>query len=200
MDNNRPYPNAAINQIYTLLFCDTPELLTPAEAGVADRDDAGLRIQAHDTSLESRHRLFAMHQLRRHGEAPNTGELLGVIIELGLDDGLDVLAVYRDGRARYLNYSGKVIVWEAPDTTLQEQMNTVFLLGQQIVDKIGPWEGPRKPPPATGQLRLSFLMDGNLYFGEGPINAMFNDAMAAPLLMAMTELMQTLVAMADQGQ
>ena len=37
--------------------------------------------------------------------------VLGVIVEVGLDEGLDVLASYQDGTARYINYTGKMILW-----------------------------------------------------------------------------------------
>lgn len=43
---------------------------------------------------------------------PAKKELLAVIIEVGLENGLDVLASYANGTARYINQSGKMIIWE----------------------------------------------------------------------------------------
>jgi hypothetical protein len=60
-------------------------------------------------NLESRHYLQAWHFLRALGESPTNDEakrLYGVVVEVGLKDGLDTLAAYTDGTARYFNYTG----------------------------------------------------------------------------------------------
>ena len=36
----------------------------------------------------------------------------GVILDVPMDDGLDTLAAYADGTARYINHSGRTIIWE----------------------------------------------------------------------------------------
>ena len=38
--------------------------------------------------------------------------MLGAAAELPVNGAHDLLAAYRDGSARYLNYSGKAVVWE----------------------------------------------------------------------------------------
>jgi hypothetical protein len=40
--------------------------------------------------------------------------------------------------------------------------------------------------------RISFLVADGLYFGEAPLNNLFNDPLAAPALQAATALMQFL--------
>jgi len=42
------------------------------------------------------------------------------------------------------------------------------------------------------KIRISFLVSDGLYFGEGPINDLFKDQLAAPALLATTRLMQYL--------
>jgi hypothetical protein len=39
-------------------------------------------------------------------------------------------------------------------------------------------------------LRISFLVSNKLYFGEGPIDVLFNDGLAGPALLAATNLMK----------
>src|SRR5262245_25127203 len=81
-------------------------------------DIAGLQRIAADVSEESRIRVLACRELKNADRPVANRELLGVIIENAMPEGLDVLAAYRDHRARYLNQSGKVLIWEASDATI----------------------------------------------------------------------------------
>ena len=132
---------------------------------------------------------FFRSTLRAAGEPIEEKELLGVIVEVGMDDGLDALASYKDGTGRYINYTGKMIISEAPDDVLIDITAQLFRDSMSIVQRIGPWDGARKPHPVKGKVRITFLVSDGLYFGEGPINVLFNDAMAAPALSSATALM-----------
>jgi hypothetical protein len=45
---------------------------------------------------------------------------LGVVLEVPSGGAYDTLAAYADGSARYLNFSGKAIFWDAPDPKVKE--------------------------------------------------------------------------------
>ncbi|GAB3342985.1 hypothetical protein GCM10027299_58290 [Larkinella ripae] len=201
-NSSRPYGDDSLNLVYELLFCDQVGLYKskmeqPAESPWntlfserATTDD--LQHIAADDELETRAKLLACHRLRTNGQPVLKRELLAVIIELGLEDGLDVLASYQDGTARYLNQSEKVLIWETATADSNALTNNLFQDSISIVSKIGPWNGARRPHPATDVVRISFLVSDGLYFGEGPINMLFNDALAGPALRSATELMQYL--------
>jgi hypothetical protein len=89
---------------------------------------AQLRQIASLPNLESRHYLQAWNELRRLGVKPTAEakQLLGVVVEVGLDEGLDLLAAYADGSARYFNFSGAAVVWERPDTSLDDHVDALF--------------------------------------------------------------------------
>ncbi len=70
-------------------------------------------------------------------------ELLGVIVEVALEDGLDVVAAFKDGSARYFNYSGKVIVAKSPSAESNALVRELFAAGENVVQQIGPWEDAR---------------------------------------------------------
>src|SRR5215472_12275269 len=75
--------------------------------------------------LESRHYLEAWHALRELDvlvPADVSKLVLGVVVEVSLPEGLDVLAAYADGSARYLNWSGAAVVWDAPDGRFQSEI------------------------------------------------------------------------------
>lgn len=195
-----PYADAAVNDIYELLFCDHPEgygknmqppYAYPWNTILSDSPaETELNKIIMDTMLESRMRLLACDILKRMGKTPPERILLGVIVEIGMDEGLDVLAAYRDGSARYINYTSRLLIWDASDLHSALLTKKIFDESERIVAKIGPWNKPRKLYPATGDLRISFLMSDGLYFGEGPVNVLFKDPMAGPALNAATEMLQ----------
>jgi len=148
-------------------------------------------------SLESRHYLQAWHFLRGLGEQPPASEakrLYGVVVEVALDNGLDIVAAYADGTARYFNYTGAAIIWERPDDSLDETVNSLLDTGREVIERIGPWEEARPAAPPTGQVRLNLLAPSGLHFGQGGFDVLASDPMGAPLIAAATRLMQDLIA------
>src|SRR5579864_7316994 len=117
-----PYKNAGINTIYDLLFCDRVELYKKTNTGpgvypwtilLAEKPDPDELVKVSlDTTLESRARALACNLLIAARAKPNRKEIFGVITEVDLPGGLDVLAAYSDGTARYINHSEKLLVWE----------------------------------------------------------------------------------------
>jgi len=182
---SRPYHEDAVNAIYALLFGDDPSLFKQGatiDAGspwviltAQEPDYNDLLKIASDATQETRVRLLAYHLVRTNGFPVEEKELLAVIVEVGLDEGLDVLAAYQDGTARYINYTGKMIIWDAPDQTSREITHQLFGDSKIILGRIGPWDGPRRPYPPKGVVRISFLAADGLYFGEGQVNVLFNE-------------------------
>jgi hypothetical protein len=200
-----PYKDSAINLIYQLIFCDDinlyksnakPPVIYPYDILFKDGSSvADLQKIAVDTANDPRHRVLACNRLISLGHTPVNKELLGVIVEVALDEGLDVLASFCNGTARYINHTERLLVWETQDDEKANQLkDDLFNSSRAIVAAIGPWDKPRRPSPAKGNLRISFLVSDGLYFGEGPMNVLFNDTMAAPALTAATQLMQYLTA------
>ena len=201
-DGILPYKDDATNLMYELLFCDRPELFRNNSMTTlvypwdilfaATPDIKGIHEIIADDQVETRVKILAYALLRKSGHPVEEKELLGVIVEVGLEDGLDVLASYQDGTARYINHTGKMVIWDATDEVSQDITAQLFRDSLAIVRRIGPWNGARKSHPVKGNVRISFLVSDGLYFGEGPINVLFNDAMAAPALSSATALMNYL--------
>lgn len=198
---NSFYKNEAINKIYDMLFCDQPELYKNAQTQwqypwnflfEETLNVEALEKISQDLTLESRPKILAYNKLFKGGVKPSKKELLGIIIEVHLEEGLDVLAAYRDGTARYINHSEKLIIWDTTTEQSNQLVKKLFAEGEQVIEKIGPWEDPRLACPPPGDVRLTFLVSDGLYFGQGPIDVLFNDPMGAPTLEAATSLMQFL--------
>lgn len=155
-----------------------------------------LRGLTRQPELESRHLLQAWNGLRELN-CPEAREsekaLLGVLIEAsteGLEQGHDILAVYADKTALYLDHSGAVTT--SADGTLDEEIAAVLDAAAAILPQIGPWQGKRLPPPNRGNVRLDFLTPIGLCFGEGPFAAIARDPVAEPLVKAGAALVKRL--------
>lgn len=157
---------------------------------------------ARTSGLESRHYAQAWHFLRTQGVRPPAEIerlLLGVVVEVSLLNGLDLLAAYPDHHARYYNFSGAGVIWDHPNTSLDPAIDALLEAGRQIASMVGIWEGPRLPAPPVGEIRVNIISPSGMHFGQGPGKAMANDPLAGPAIEAANALMQKLVAQARQG-
>jgi hypothetical protein len=148
--------------------------------------------------LESRHILQAWNGLRElncpEGRAGERG-VLGVIIEAAAEHGEaghDILAVYADRSALYLDHKGAVITWPPENPRLDDEIDAVLKAAADILPKIGPWPDKRLPPPEQGNVRLNLLTPIGLCFGEGPFAAIARDPVGGPLVKAGAALVHRL--------
>jgi hypothetical protein len=200
--STKPYKNKSTNLIYELLFCDNIELYKknsqkphsyPWDILLSETDhNADIEKIITDPNLESRVKILACNKLIKNGQKINNKELLAVIVEVGLENGLDVLASFKDGTARYINQTEKMLIWETTDETSNKLTEQLFNDSANIVGKIGRWNKPRRKCPTKDNARITFLVSDGLYFGEGPINVLFNDPLAASALASATALMKYL--------
>ena len=203
----RPYAREHVNFLYNLLFCDDISLFkrnAQSSSGpwatlfAGAPDAAALRAIADDATNEGRVRALAYNRLRAAGEEVPPKKALGIIVEVPLERGLDVLAAFSEGGVRYLNQSGKVVVFEGQGNPVEDLAQELVGLAQIVVDQLGPWDKPRLPPPHGDTVRLSFLVSDGLYFGQGPYGFMSQDGRAGPLLAKTTQLLQRATALAGK--
>jgi hypothetical protein len=194
----KPYQNDGLNRVYDLLFCDDITLYQKPEPPTAypwtvllaaEPTTAQLQAVAADKTLEARQRLLAYRLLAASGAFIDHREILGVVVEVGLPGGLDVLAAFSEGGARYLNQAEKLLVWEAQTEESRQLLDELFAASLTVVNQIGKWDQPRRPFPATGMVRLTFLVSDGLYFGEGPFEILQADPMGGPVIAVATRLM-----------
>ena len=195
----KPYAESHVNFLYNLLFCDDLNLFRNQDnekrvglwgtllAGQAN--GAALRKIAEDEANEGRVRALAYNRLRAAGEVVPPKKLLGVIVEVPLEKGLDVLAAFSEGGVRYLNQAGNVAIFEGQGNPVEGLAKDLVSTSQAIVNKIGPWDKQRLPPPKVGNVRITFLVSDGLYFGEGLFATLQQDSMAGPVLSKATQLL-----------
>ena len=161
-----------------------------------DRDRAVTLLRTLTENQESRVELLAWTALRELGELPppqRAKEVLGVIVEVAMNGGEDLVAAYAERKARYYNYSGAGVVWETDNPRLNPQIEALLEAGRKVVAVIGPWEQKRPDIPTSNKVRLNILTPRGLHFGEGDMNAMSRDPMGGPVIKTAFDLMQALI-------
>jgi len=210
-------PSSIHREIRNTLFGDVPlaelvkvhpkvQLTEPWASFHRARDlrDAGDLAGARDAvrqivkmpDLETRVFLQAWHTLRELGEKSppeRAKEVLGVVVEVGMPKGLDLVAAYRDHRARYFNYGGAGVLWERRDDSLDGLIDELLQAGTVVAQAIGPWTQARPPEPKNGNVRINLLTPSGIHLGQGSVEALNQDAMGGPILSAAFGLMKRLV-------
>lgn len=151
--------------------------------------------------LDTRVFLQAWHNMRELGEMPprdHAKDVLGIVVEVGMPKGLDLVAAYRDHHARYFNYSGAGVLWERRDNSLDSLIDELLQAGTIVAQAIGPWTQPRPPEPKNGNVRINLLTPSGIHLGQGPVEALNQDAMGGPILSAAFGLMKRLVELAKR--
>jgi hypothetical protein len=144
--------------------------------------------------LESRQYLQAFHFINElRGSVEHDTKVFGVVLELSMPGGHDIVAIYADHSARYLNYSGKMIFWEQPDISIDKLIDDILEQAVNIVAKIGPWKDARPGPTGEQIARINFLTSHGLHFGEAPQRVLFHDPMAGRIMFAMLDLAKLLI-------
>lgn len=143
-----PYREGTTNIIYNLLFCDNINLIESNKQRPYPYPFDKLFLETWTTadfqkikeehSSDGRIRALAYHRQLANGHKPDNRELLAVIVEVGLDAGPDVLASFKDGTARYINQSGKILVWETADQKSNGLTHDLFLKSQISCIKLVP--------------------------------------------------------------
>ncbi len=151
--------------------------------------------------LEPRHYLQAWFYLRLAGHQPPPAiarQVLGVVVEVGMDKGLDLLAAYPDYSARYYNFSGSGVVWEHPTDEMNSTIDKLLNAATRAVAHIGPWQAKRPPAPPNGQVRLNFLTPSGLHFGQAGMDVMAKDQIGGEAFYWASVLMRALIAFSNR--
>jgi hypothetical protein len=140
--------------------------------------------------------LQAWRLMREMGRSPSNDQrdvVLGVVVEVGIEGGVDSLGVYPDLSVHYYNHADSSLIWEKREEALEDTIQKVLGSAKTIVPRVGIWNDQRLPAPSEGRMRLSILTPQGVHFGEGTIEALEQDHVARSLVHAATKLMVDLV-------
>ena len=177
-----------------------------ANQALKDGDKAGaisqLKQIVETQGLETRIRLQAWHTLVSLGELPVEtlrGYTQGVVIENHMDQGLDIVAAYSDNSARYWNYTGTGIVWDARDPEIDKLVFELLKIGFEITKRIGIGLRDTPPVPERGYLRIFIMAYDGSAVGEGRFEQLSKDPMGNTAINAGVNLMNGLMKKQRKG-
>ena len=149
--------------------------------------------------LESSHYLQAWHFLRKlkvNAPPEIDPKVYGALVDVHLENGTEFVAAYADHSARYFNYTGGGIVWEAPDSSMNDKVDTLLQACEVISRQLPPLtleQGRPIPPKNVGAVQINILTPGGLRHGIGPFEGFAKDPTGGPIIAAATDLMKSLV-------
>ena len=192
-----------------LLFCEIkeaslpqffPELLEPTNESNDEKLKRVLLERTKDS--ESRNRILAWKALRQLSVFPDESikrEVLGYVAEVGLEAGVDYLAVYSDNTARYYNFSGSAIIYEqANNEEVDNEIQKLLVLCKTTVEQLSTWNAKRRSPPQNTLVRLTFMTPEGLFFGEGPMSLLEQDVLAKDIIQQSVVVMKLLMELSLQ--
>ena len=91
----------------------------------------------------------------------------GVILEVGLDTGVDVLVAFADGRARFLNSNGDISMWEGGAGATSARVVTLLGLAEPLARNTAAQSTGRLPSPPEGEIRISVFSAAGMHVVEG---------------------------------
>ena len=194
-----PYSDQHANDVYSHLFCDVPENYMAWAEGAAlpvfarEFNERAVRAIAEDRTEESRVRSLAYNRLKKERCAVPPRVLLGVVVETPLPRGLDAIAVYVDGRIRYIHGSGKQIAIEKDVESMRPPRKALLSAAQDIVDELSPLTELRSPPPKSPNVRVTSIVSDGLYVGEANLEELTRDPLGGPILRATSDLLTAVV-------
>ncbi|WP_143132917.1 hypothetical protein [Pseudoduganella namucuonensis] len=194
-----PYAREDLNLVYNLLFCDDASLFKSGDDVTRalfseEAEPKIVRAIADDADEESRVRVLAYNWLHDKLQPVPPKETLGVVVEVALEEGLDVLAAYADGTARYINHTGKVSVYESHPPEIAAQARELVKAAKGMVKTPVAGIRQRHLPPAGGQVRATALASDGLYVNQGPFAAMASAPHTVPVMQAAQKLLDLIVA------
>ncbi len=146
--------------------------------------------------LESRHYLQAWHFLRKLKVNPPpevARKVYGVLIDVVLDNGNEFVACYEDHHARYFHASGGGVIWEAPDSSLNEKIDTLLKVCEAPAAQLQPLDNVHPSAPGRkGAVQICILTPSGIHHGIGTFEGWAKDRMGGPIIAAATDLMKAL--------
>lgn len=193
-----PYAREDLNLVYNLLCCDDAGLFKTTDDATRSLFADGtepkvVRAIADDRDEESRVRMLAYNWLHENAQPVPPKETLGVVIEVPLEQGLDVLAAYADGTVRYINHMGSISVYESHPAEIAAQAKEIVETAQGMVRQQPVGTRRRQAPPSLGDVRLTALVSDGLYVGQGAFEAIATGKQTAPVLQGAQKLLDLIV-------
>jgi hypothetical protein len=123
-------------------------------------------------------------------------KVYGVLVDVHLENGTEFVAAYADHSARYFNYTGGGIIWEAPDSSLNDKIDTLLQACEAVTRQLPPLtleQGRPIPPKNVDTVQINILTPGGIRHGIGTFEQLSQNTSANAIIAGATDLMKNLV-------
>ncbi len=143
-------------------------LLAAALEGKGNRAGATRALQQLvDSRPGSRIRLWGFAALRKLGVEPAPAPAEGTIVEVDSGRGVETLAAYADGTARYVLPTGARVLWDKPDARLDGHITAVMTAASAAASALPAGRLAGDPPPQS--VRATLLLPSGPRAAEVPL-------------------------------
>ncbi|MGH1334819.1 MAG: hypothetical protein ACRBFS_01730 [Aureispira sp.] len=137
----------------------------------------------------------AYQQLALEPKEGQSKKLYGVVIELGKPEGgYDLLTVYANLTANFINTKGVKKIWLQPDGNFDALIMDVLELGRLLLPNMPKWDRDFEKHVAKGWMRIHLLSSQGIYSAEAPLQEMAHSPLGEEMVEASTMLMNWLAA------
>ena len=141
--------------------------LAAAQRGAGNAEEAKAAARHLLSSSEVRSRIQGWTALRELGESPpakQADEVLGVVFEISLDEGVVIIAGYSDGAARYFFSRGGGVIGDNMPAPVKQAAKALTLTAAPLVRTTA--AGVRRGLPARARVRVSILTPSGMRVAE----------------------------------
>lgn len=148
--------------------------------------------------LETRHYMqawmFLRYFLKVQPSADIAKKVYAVLVEVSTPTGIILVVGFADHTARVLHASGSGVVWERPDHSLDEKIDTLLGAAERALNAIplSLTDVMVQVPTQMDMVAIHIATPSGIYQGMGTGQFMSQDPNASPILNASTDLLQIL--------
>jgi len=144
------------------------------------------------------HRLLAKHGLA-HIFGNSTGEIYGVVLQVGLEAGKETLSLYPNREGWYINFTGKSLklnpLSDAPE--LNRRIDSLFEIATPIARQFEV-RNSYIPTVKTGGVRINFLTEKGITFTEREMSGIDRSSPTGLIFLLCTQILNILVNMSTK--
>jgi hypothetical protein len=123
-------------------------------------------------------------------------KLKGVVIEFGMENGVDAFAAYTDGCVAWYDSGNKKLIEARIDVRVNDQLEILFVAVDEVLKVAKPTlELPE--PPHPGFAMISVINYQGISFGVGLSRDMAVDRLSAPLIKSALNIRKQILSVSD---
>lgn len=172
--------------LHQYIFCSPLSLggATDIVALFGDHDDNSSEVKSYLDSLTDRDKLAAFFKCRMDDAKSkhiSQHKLLGVVVEFGVETGVDAFAAYSDGVVYWYDSTLSKMLEVQMCGVGKDKVDEALLAATKIADASKPSFGIPNPPQ-PGFALIALITEDGIYYGLGASRDLASSPISAPII------------------